>query len=134
MPDLSITEVYALENAIHTLREEGFSDDGVAIPLLQKIVDDSKPVEPLPDGWYLLDDSIAYYNQGGRLFERQELGCLVSTRMDHFDRKRFTPLFAQNTISEEALGRIVEEFHDRTGIYYRGTLRKCIEAAGIRVE
>lgn len=130
MPDLSLTEVYALENAITTLRSQGFSDDGISIPLIQKIVDDSKPVEPLPDGWYLLDDSIAYYNQGGRLFERFESGSLVSAHMDHFDRKRFTPLFAQNVISEEALGRIAEEF----GVYYREVLRQSIEAAGVRVE
>ena len=134
MPDLSPTEVYALENAIDTLRAQGFIGDGVAIPLLEKIVEDSKPVEPLPDGWYLLDDSIAYYNQGGRLFERFESGSLVSAHADHFDRKRLTPLFAQNAISEEALGRIVEEVRDRTGIYYAATLRRAVKAAGIRVE
>lgn len=134
MPDLSITEVYALENAIDTLRAQGFSDDGVAIPLLEKIVEDSRPAEPLPDGWYLLDDRIAYYNQGGRLFERHESGYPASGHANHFDRKRFTPLFAQNAISEEALGRIVEEVRDRTGMYYAATLRSAVQAAGIRVE
>lgn len=134
MPDLSPIEVIALENVIDTLRTRGYSEDGVAIPLIQKMIDDSKPVEPLPDGWYLLDDRIPYYNQGGRLFECHETGALGVAHMNDFARERFTPLFAQNTISEGALGRIAEEFRDRTGTYYAQTLRSAVQAAGIRVE